>query len=157
VHEDLKSMLNAFAREEITWAELEGMTQAEAESIATMGCELAAAGRLDDAKVLFEGLVAGNPKDPGTRAALGTVYQKLGRADEALAEYDAAIRLDPLHPVALAHRGELRLMRGDEGGCEDLTRAVKTDPAGTTAAGQRAMALTKALTMRTAGRATPAP
>ncbi|MBK7858289.1 MAG: tetratricopeptide repeat protein [Archangiaceae bacterium] len=143
----LKTRLKAFSRGEITWAEVEGMTFEEAKAIASIGCDLAAAGRLDDARVVFEGLVAGNPKDSAARAALGTVYQKLGRTDDAITEYTLALDTDQQNPVALANRGELRLKAGDRAGLKDLTKAVEADPYGETAAGRRAKGLVKAITM----------
>jgi Flp pilus assembly protein TadD len=144
---ELKSRLNAFARGEMTWAEVEGMTFEEAKAIAQVGCDLAAAGRLDDARIVFEGLVAGNPKDSGARAALGTVYQKLGRTPEAITEYTAALEADPKNPVAWANRGELRLKAGDRAGFHDLSKAIDADPYGETAAGRRAKGLVKAITL----------
>ena len=144
---DTKEKLKKFARGEMTWAEVEGMTFEEAKSIAQVGCDLAAIGRLEEARILFEGLVAGNPKDSASRAALGTVYQKLGRADEAMSEYSAALERDPENPVALANRGELRLRKGDREGFTDLARAVHVDPNGETGAGRRAKALVKAITL----------
>jgi Flp pilus assembly protein TadD len=144
---ELKSRINAFSRGEMTWAEVEGMTFEEAKAIAQVGCDLAAAGRLDDAKIVFEGLVAGNPKDSAARAALGTVYQKLGRTPEAITEYTAALEADPKNPVAWANRGELRLKAGDRAGFQDLAKAVEADPYGETAAGRRAKGLVKAITM----------
>ena len=75
--------LKAFVRGDLTWAEVEGMTFEEAKAIAQVGCDLAAAGRYEEARILFEGLVEGNPKDSASRAALGTVYQKLGRLEDA--------------------------------------------------------------------------
>jgi Flp pilus assembly protein TadD len=119
------------------------MTWEEANAIAEMGCELAGAGRLEEARILFEGLVAGNPKDSGSRAALGTVYQKLGRLEEAMGEYDAALAHDPKNPVALGNRGELLLKKGDRRGLLDLSLAVQADPKGETAAGRRAQWLVK--------------
>src|SRR5690349_12521517 len=92
--------LKSFARGESTWAEVEGMTFEEAKAIAQVGCDLAAAGRLEEARILFEGLVEGNPRDTAARAALGTVYQKLGRLEEAIAEYSAALAREPGNPVA---------------------------------------------------------
>src|SRR3954453_3238165 len=92
---ELKTRLNAFARGEMTWAEVEGMTFEEAKAIAQVGCDLAGAGRLEEARVIFEGLVEMNPKDSAARAALGTVYQKLGRAGEAMVEYSASLAQDP--------------------------------------------------------------
>jgi len=143
----LKAKLKSFARGEVTWAEVEGMTWEEAKAIAQVGCDLATAGRLEEARIIFEGLVAGNPKDSASRAALGTVYQKLGRIDEAIAEYSAALDLDAKNPVALANRGELRLKAGDRGGFGDIARAVDADPHGETTAGRRAKGLVKAITM----------
>ena len=137
----------AFARGEVTWAEVEGITAEQARNIAEAGCDLAAAGRLEEARVLFEGLTAINPRDAGAHAALGTVYQKLDRLQDALDAYDAALSVDAAHPVALAHRGELRLRRGDAGGLEDVARALQADPLGETAAGKRAASLVRALAL----------
>jgi len=139
--------LKAFARGEVTWAEVEGMTFEEAKAIAQVGCELAAAGRFEEARILFEGLVEGNPKDAASRAALGTVYQKLGRLQEAISEYSAALERDPRNPVALVNRGELYLRQGLRQGFTDVASAVEADPHGDTSAGRRARALVKAITL----------
>jgi len=124
-----------------TIAEAAGFTFDEAKAIAELGCDLAAAGRLEEARVLFEGLVEMNPQDAAARAALGTVYQRQGRLQEAVAEYSAAIELDATQPVALANRGELRLKQNDRRGVEDLVAAIKADPSGITLASRRAKAL----------------
>lgn len=145
--EQMKTKLRAYSRGEMTWAEVEGMTFEEAKAIAQVGCDLAAAGRLEEARIIFEGLVEGNPKDSASRAALGTVYQKLGRVEEAVAEYSEALAQDPKNPVALGNRGELRLKRGDREGFRDLAEAVHADPHGETAAGRRARSLIKAVTL----------
>lgn len=139
--------LKAFARGEMTWAEVEGMTFQEAKAIAQVGCDLAAAGRYEEARILFEGLVEGNPRDAASRAALGTVYQKLGRLQEALGAYCAALEHDPGNPVALVNRGELYLRRGNRQGFTDIANAVEADPHGETAAGRRARALVKAIAL----------
>jgi Flp pilus assembly protein TadD len=139
--------LKAFARGELTWAEVEGMTFEEAKAIAQVGCDLAAAGRYEEARILFEGLVAGNPKDAASRAALGTVYQKLGRLQDAITEYSAALERDPSNPVALVNRGELYLRQGERQGFTDVANAVEADPHGDTSAGRRARALVKAITL----------
>src|SRR3954470_25033488 len=128
-----------------TIAEVAGFTFEEAKAIAEIGCDLAAAGRLEEARVLFEGLVEMNPKDAAARAALGTVYQKQGRLQEALAEYTTAIEMDETQPVALSNRGELRLRRNDGGGVEDLLAATRSDPSGLTIGGRRAKALLSAM------------
>lgn len=131
-----------------TWAEVGGMTYADAKAIAQIGCDLAAQGRLDEARIVFEGLTAMNPKDTAARAALGTVYQKLGRIDDAMAEYTAAIKGDAKNAIALANRGELRLKANDKDGATDLARAVEADPKGETAAGRRANGLVQAMSSK---------
>ncbi|WNG60504.1 tetratricopeptide repeat protein [Archangium gephyra] len=149
--------LKAFVRGEVTWAEVEGMTFAEAKAIAQVGCDLAAAGRYEEARILFEGLVEGNPKDSASRAALGTVYQKLGRLEDAVTEYCAALERDPANPVALVNRGELYLRRGNRQGFTDLANAVEADPRGETSAGRRARALVRAIALAAAEKLQPEP
>lgn len=139
--------LRSFIRGEVTWAEVEGMSFEEGRAIAQVGCELAASGRLEEARTIFEGLVAGNPKDSGAQAALGTVYQKLGRNEDALAAYEAALQADASNPVALANRGELRLKSGDRQGLTDLAKAVESDLQGETVSGRRAKALVTAIAL----------
>ena len=139
--------LKGFVRGELTWAEVEGMTFEEAKAIARVGCDLAAAGRCEEARILFEGLVEGNPKDAASRAALGTVYQKLGRVQDAITEYTAALERDARNPVALTNRGELYLRQGNRQGFTDLANAVVADPKGQTSAGRRAKALVRAIAL----------
>jgi tetratricopeptide (TPR) repeat protein len=148
LEDEVTRRLKAYVSGEMTWAEVEGMTFEEARAIAQVGCELAAAGRLEEARIIFEGLVGGNPKDSASHAALGTVYQKLGRPQQALAAYDAALSHDDRNPVALGNRGELRLKLGDKAGFADLAQAVQADPLGETAAGRRARALVRAITLK---------
>ncbi|HVE82360.1 MAG TPA: tetratricopeptide repeat protein [Myxococcales bacterium] len=140
-----------------TIAEAAGLTFEDGKAIAEIGCDLAAAGRLEEARVLFEGLVEMNPKDAAARAALGTVHQKLGRLQEAAAEYTEAIKLDAMQPVALANRGELRLRQGDGAGVEDLLAATRADPSGITMAARRAKALLGAMAQAAAARSSNAP
>ena len=141
-----REKLLAFARGEATWAEVEGITAADAARIARSGVELAAAGRLREAAQVFEALVEMNPRDAGAHAALGTVYQKLERPDDALQAYGAALSLDAAHPVALGNRGELLLRMGRREGFTDVAAAVQADPEGKTAAGRRAARLARAIT-----------
>lgn len=137
--------LKRFAAGGLTWAEVEGISAAEALQVARAGCALAAAGRLEEALLLFEGLVECNPHDSASRAALGTVYQRLGRVADALVQYDAALVKDPLNPTALANRGELHLRQGHRQGIADLALAAKVDPHGETPGGRRAKAWLQAL------------
>jgi thioredoxin-like negative regulator of GroEL len=155
--EEFLDRLKRFVRGELTWAQVEGLTPKRAQDIANQACELATAGRVGEARTLLEGLAAMNPRDAGTQAALGTVYEKLRLRTEARQAYDAALAEDAQHPVALASRGELRLKTGDTGGYGDLVAAIAADPEGRTAASKRAQAIAKALALAAAGHARSIP
>ncbi len=143
--DEQREKLLAVGRGELTLAELQGLTAEHARLLCQLGCELAAAGRNEEARVLFQGLVASNPRDAGALAALGTVLQKLGRTAEALASYDRALARSAGNAVALAGRGELRLRAGDPRGLADLRQAVRVDPDACTHAARRARELLSAL------------
>ena len=83
--DEMTKKLKAVVDGQVTWAELEGITFEQAQEMAQTGCELADDGRLDEARQLFEGMTAINPKDSAALAALGTVYQKLDRLADAVA------------------------------------------------------------------------
>lgn len=131
--------------EKQTLAEMTGVTAEQAQFIADIGCDLAQSGRLEDSRVIFEGLVTLNPKDASAQAALGTVYQKLGRTLDARKAYDACLALEPQHPVALGSQGELKLLAKDKTGWLDLAKAVEFDPTCETLAARRARALITAV------------
>lgn len=153
---DTIQKLRLFARNELTWAEVEGWTFEDACAVAAFGCELSAEGRLEEALIVFEGLTEINPRDAAAVAALGTVYQRLGRSQDALSRYSAAIALDPKQAVALANRGELRLKKGDPDGANDLVAAMEADPGSKAPATRRAVAIVKAMAMAVSGQAAQA-
>ncbi len=121
--------LEKFVRGDITLAELEGVDGESQSKIAHLGHRMLTSGKLDDAKLLFEGLVALNPYEPYFLLAAGSVAQQQDRFDDAERWYTRALERDPEHVVARANRGEVRAMRGDVAGAtEDLVAAVKLDP-----------------------------
>ena len=59
----------------------------------------------------------------------GLVYLKLGQLDNAIADYDAALRLDAKLAGSLHGRGMARLKKGDAaGGNADITAAKAINP-----------------------------
>jgi tetratricopeptide (TPR) repeat protein len=142
---DEREKLLAFARGEATWAEVEGITAAEAAR--SPGAWSSPPGRLrQEARAGLRGDGGNESTRRRAHAALGTVYQKLERAEDAVTAYGAALALDPVHPVALGNRGELLLRMGRREGFGDVAAAVQADPEGRTAAGRRAARLARAIT-----------
>jgi len=64
-----------------------------------------------------------------TIASRGETYQSMERYEEALADFDRAIDLDPEVAWIIASRGEIyRLMRRYEEALADFDRAIDLDP-----------------------------
>lgn len=71
------------------------------------------AGRYAEAAAAYETLVAAKPDDAGLRTSLAGALGALGRIDEAAAQLDVALRLDPVNVEAHHNRGVIHERRGD--------------------------------------------
>jgi hypothetical protein len=58
----------------------------------------------------------------------GYAHLRLAHIREALADFDAALKIDPHHPGALYGRGLTRLKSGDPGGEADIKAAKAYAP-----------------------------
>ncbi len=86
-------------------------TQEEAIDLATMGHQLFEAGRVDEAQVIFEGLVATRAKESFPYTMLGTIYLAQGHLEKASKLFSAALVLDPSDTAAIVYKAEIRLHR----------------------------------------------
>nr|MDQ3805263.1 hypothetical protein [Acidobacteriota bacterium] len=80
-------------RGEITLAEFAGLRREELYAIAQVGYQLLNGGRLEDARAVYRGLAAADPFDSVFRCHLAAAHLRLGDADEAVKEFNAALRL----------------------------------------------------------------
>jgi tetratricopeptide (TPR) repeat protein len=79
----------------------------------TLAARLAAErGELDNARTYAESAKAIDPTSAEARYVLGTVRQTLGQAEEALAEYSEAARLDPSQSHYVLAEAELLVAQG---------------------------------------------
>ncbi|MBK7860047.1 MAG: tetratricopeptide repeat protein [Archangiaceae bacterium] len=105
-------------------------TPQETAELAAFGHKLFEMGKPDEARVIFEQLVAADQRDPFVHTMLGTIYLALNDQERALALFQAALKLDPDDLAAVVYRGEIRLNRGKvKLAMEDLQRAVTLAPA----------------------------
>lgn len=110
--------------------------------VAELGFRHLSRGRLDKAKIIFEGLVRLDPFDAYFQLAAGSVAQRQARWSDADAFYSAALKLNRCSVPAWANRGEVRLMVGRKAeGLADLKSAVAADRTGKDPAAIRARAL----------------
>jgi tetratricopeptide (TPR) repeat protein len=133
--------MDAYLLGQITLGELEGVTKEQQYEIAKLGHAELVGGKLDEAKTIFDGLLALDPFDAYFLSALGSIAHQKGDFEEAEARYSRALEINPFSPFALAHRGEVRISTGAfEAGVDDLLRALEEDPEGADPAVRRAKA-----------------
>jgi Flp pilus assembly protein TadD len=78
---------------------------------------------------LWADTVAKRPNNPRARNNLGIALRAAGRTDEALAEFQQALKLDPQHAFAHTNVGQLLLQRGDVvGATAAFQRSIAIDP-----------------------------
>jgi tetratricopeptide (TPR) repeat protein len=143
---------------QITIAEALGLSKPQLYAIARRGHQLLVSGRVEEARRIYAGLVAADPFDSVFHCHLGACLQRLGEAERAFDEYDAALRFNVANVDALAGRGELYLAKGElRRGIEDLSRSVELDPEGARPASVRARALLLALRRQSAAAKKSAP
>ena len=123
--------LEAFLAGQITLGDLEGIGKDAQYDMAKIGFGFFNEGKLDQAKTVFEGLLALDPFDAYFLTILGSIAHQKGEFEEAEARYSRALEINPFFASALAHRGEVRLANGDlAGAVQDFVEAIKQDPKG---------------------------
>jgi Tfp pilus assembly protein PilF len=123
-----QARVDQFVAGGVTLGELEGITKQEQYQIAEVGHSYLVSQNFEEAKTIFEGLLALDPFDAYFHTALGSIAQQEERFDEADARYSRAPEINPFSATAYANRGEVRVMNGKLAeGAEDLVRAVEED------------------------------
>jgi len=142
--------IEALAQGRATIAELEGLTAAEAYSVADFGWMLLGQGLAPAAALVFETLTLSNPHHAYFHALHGAALHRSGADDDALDAYARALEIDPDETGALVGRAELLMSR--DGGLEDavglLERVLALDPEGERPETLRARALVAAAVER---------
>ena len=97
-----------------TLAEEQGMTEELGRALAKIASDELAAGRVDSARLLLEGLAVTNPYDPAAWAMLALVERRRGRRLAARVCAEVAHRLAPADDQVRLVRAEVMLFSGDE-------------------------------------------
>ena len=125
------SHLDKFIMGQMTLGDLEGVTKQQQYEIAQVGHGYLSSGKLEEARKIFEGLLALDPYDAYFHTCIGSIAQQEEKYEEAEAAYTKALSINPYSATAYANRGEIRVMTGNLAeGALDLVRAVKEDPEG---------------------------
>nr|XP_045621398.1 protein O-mannosyl-transferase TMTC1-like [Procambarus clarkii] len=79
------------------------------DAVSTLAGLYSEAGRSTEAESLHLALLAARPSDPVVHNNYAAFLQKIGRREATLRHYEAALRLDPEHTVALVNTATLML------------------------------------------------
>ncbi len=89
------------------------------------------AGKYQEARDVFRGVMALRPDSEIPQVAIGSTLLVEGKLDEAIASYQAALEKHPESAYAYAHMGEALFMKKEfETARENLDRAIELDPDG---------------------------
>lgn len=108
---------------------LRSMSRMELAEMSLFGHQLFESGRLEEARVVFEGLVGLDLADAFPHTMLGTVYLAMGRHDRAMALFEAALAIDPEDLAARVYQAELRINAGHiKPAISDLEKVIARGP-----------------------------
>lgn len=120
------SLLQKWADGKATLKEVRGYSDEELYAIARTAYLYYYQGRIEEARVLFQGLYAVNPLDTYVAKAMGVVEMAAGNPEGALAAYDVAVKLAPADPAAYLGRAEVKIALDQRAqAVEDLRRAAQ--------------------------------
>jgi tetratricopeptide (TPR) repeat protein len=126
---------------QITLGEYVGLNKNDLYVIAKQAYELLESGRLEEARDLYQGLVAADPYDSVFHCHLGATLLRSGEADAAFDEFNYALQFNIANGDALVGRGEIHLQRGAlKEAVADLGKAIELDPDGKRVSTARAKA-----------------
>jgi type III secretion system low calcium response chaperone LcrH/SycD len=131
-----------------TLKEVRGYSDEELFAVARTGYTFFHQGKVAEARTIFQGLFAINPREAYFARALAVVEYASGNAQGALSSYAVAIKLAPEDPSAYLGRAEVLLATGHKtDAVPDLKKAAAA-PGGDQRIKTKAMALLDALRAR---------
>lgn len=134
------------ANGEITLAQYVGLGKDELYAIARQAHQLLNSGKLEEARDLYQGLVAADPFDSVFHCHLGAAQLRLNEPDAAFEQFNLALQYNIANVDAFVGRAEILLARGDlTAAVADFKKALELDSEGARASTLRARAKLLAL------------
>jgi tetratricopeptide (TPR) repeat protein len=107
VRERLQKLVAQWSKGQVTLKQIVGLSDEELYAIASQGYLLFLQGKTESARVIFEGLVACDPKNAYYYRALGAIYWRLKEPQKAIKQLTYAIRVAPRDVSAYVNRAEI--------------------------------------------------
>lgn len=123
--------IQAWMSGEISMKDLHAISGPEMLEMAIIGFQMYEQAKYEEARVIFEGLTALDPKESYYVTALGAVHLAKENLDVAMNCFNAAIALNEKEIASYVNRGEVYLRLGKVmEAAQDFKRAVDLDPTG---------------------------
>jgi len=121
----LVAAVQRWADGKATLKEVHGYSDEELYAVARTAYAFFHQGKVAEARTIFQGLFAINPRDPYFARALGVVEYAAGNSEGALSAYEVAAKLAPDDPASYLGRAEIFLTMGQrQRAADDLRKAA---------------------------------
>ena len=97
----LKRLATQWSQGRVSLKQIVGLSEEELYAVANQGYYMFLQGKSEQARVIFEGLVAIDPKNAYYYRALGAIYWRLKEPQKALKQFTYAIRVAPSGPTLI--------------------------------------------------------
>jgi tetratricopeptide (TPR) repeat protein len=109
-------------------AQLQSVAPGSSRSEQLLAESYAASNEWPTAVIHFQNALAASPERVGLHAELGEVLLRAGKVNPAIREFDEELRHNPGNLLALAHRGEARLIQDNvDAALQDWEKSIATD------------------------------
>ena len=103
----LSELVAQWGQGQVSLKQMIGMSEEELYAIANQGYHLFVQGKNEPARVLFEGLVAIDPRNAYYYRALGAIYWRVKEPQLAVRQFTYAIRVSPREISSYVNRAEV--------------------------------------------------
>ena len=122
----LEGLAQQWSQGRVTLKQIVGLSEEELFAIAGQGYLMFLQGKTEEARVIFEGLVAVDPKSAYYYRALGAIYWRMNKAQRALKQFTYAIRVAPHEIASYINRAEVLVSQQQFSEArQDLNEALK--------------------------------
>ncbi len=122
LEERLRKLATQWSQGRVTLKQIVGLSDEELYALATQGYYMFLQGKTEQARVIFEGLVAIDPKNAYYYRALGAIYWRAKEPPKALKQFTYAIRVSPGDVSSYVNRAEVYVSQREFGQARDDLR-----------------------------------
>jgi predicted Zn-dependent protease len=100
-------LVSQWSQGRVSLKQIVGLSEEELYAVASQGYFMFLQGKTEPARVIFEGLVAVDPRNAYYYRALGAIYWRLKQSQKALKQFTYAIRVAPREVSSYVNRAEI--------------------------------------------------